>query len=175
MELANSQTTLNSFAVRMNQLERNVDALMNQSFGATSAVLGARSIMNRIATGDAVQNQNYVGPGTFDVTLAAPTTSGNFTLGRQLHLLVLGTISGITTGAGGNFTSGVVTDTSTGIGGPGAFGSWDKRNTGYVQQTTWYLALVPIGAWTVKLQVTPDNGQTFNLNFGHFDVFQLGN
>lgn len=132
---------------------------------------GLIQVMQRIATGDAVQLATYVGPGAQDVTLVDPT-SGTFTLTRPCHLLIMATMSGLTTGAVGQYAGGAVTNTNNSD--QGVFGDWDKRNAGFIQQTAWRLTYVDTGTWSVKLSVHHDNGQTFTLAFGTFDVFQLG-
>ena len=98
MELANSQSTLTGFAVQMQQLQRNVDALMNQSASSTAPIAGARQIMLLLASAT-------TGPlATVGTVADQSMVSVTFQLGMQKSVRLEGLANGyVVSGGGGPF------------------------------------------------------------------------
>jgi len=157
---------VSGFSVQLQQLQRNVDALMNQSASVTARNVGARQIMTVLAvTNTGVINQSIVGPATGTLVTGSTTT---FQVGYRSNVMTFYRYVCVSTGSF-SYADAIMDGTS------------DANNTVFINSLTYQNAVVvrldmlDAGSHTASITMDVDTGQTGTMWKAQIKVFQLGN
>jgi len=156
---------VSGFSVQLQQLQRNVDALMNQSASVTARNVGARQIMTVLAgTNTGVINQSIVGPATGTLVTGSTTT---FQVGYRSNVLTFFRYVATSTGSFmylyANIDGANVADDEVLV-----------NSATYQNALVVRLDMLDAGSHTASITADVDTGITGNVWKAQLKVFQLG-